>query len=219
MHGGVRCGRTGAPRTLAVVDAGIGMKRSIPYGFGARGHANRLPCARQPRPERATVPARFCQGQMRPPTGMTDTAPQAAPLDPADLLRDRRYVVFLIFGAIVGVPVAVFSYFSMKTVDEGNQFFFTDLPKHLGFQAEPLWWPLLPLAAGGLLVALAVRFLPGAGDARLQTGSNRLASSRPTSYPGSWWRRSPRSAWAAFSARRHRSSPSGAGSERSSSTF
>ena len=93
----------------------------------------------------------------------TGPAPPAAPPDPAALLRDRRYVVFLIFGAVIGVPVAVFSYFFMKTVNEGNQFFFTDLPRHLGFVGEPIWWPLLPLSVCGLLVALSIRYLPGTG--------------------------------------------------------
>jgi len=40
---------------------------------------------------------------------------------------------------------------------------FTNLPRGLGFRGEPLWWPVLPLALAGLLVALAIRYLPGNG--------------------------------------------------------
>ena len=40
---------------------------------------------------------------------------------------------------------------------------FTDLPEALGFASEPQWWPLLPLALAGVLVALAIRYLPGQG--------------------------------------------------------
>ena len=36
-------------------------------------------------------------------------------------------------------------------------------PKELGFHAEPLWWPILPLALAGLLVGLTLRYLPGTG--------------------------------------------------------
>jgi len=40
---------------------------------------------------------------------------------------------------------------------------YTDLPKGLGFHGAPLWWPLPWLALCGLLVALAIRYLPGTG--------------------------------------------------------
>ena len=97
-----------------------------------------------------------------PPSPPPPPQPPAA-ADPAALLRDPSYVALLLLGAIVGVPVAAFSYFFLKTVTEGQQFFFTDLPVHVGFRGEPAWWPLLPLAVCGLLVALTIRFLPGTG--------------------------------------------------------
>ena len=40
---------------------------------------------------------------------------------------------------------------------------FTDLPADLGFDRAPLWWPLPWLALSGVLVALAIRHLPGTG--------------------------------------------------------
>ena len=40
---------------------------------------------------------------------------------------------------------------------------FTDLPTHLGYHSEPLWWPIPPLLLAGLLVALTIRYLPGRG--------------------------------------------------------
>ena len=40
---------------------------------------------------------------------------------------------------------------------------FTHLPHGLGFSAEPAWWPLPVLAVGGVLAALAIRYLPGRG--------------------------------------------------------
>ena len=92
------------------------------------------------------------------PAGPASTGP-----DPAALLRDRRYVLFLVLGAVVGVPVSTFAYFFLKAIAAGDQFFLTDLPVHLGFRSAPAWWPLLPLSVCGLLVALTIRFLPGTG--------------------------------------------------------
>ena len=40
---------------------------------------------------------------------------------------------------------------------------FTSLPDGLGFRAAPLWWPVAPLAASGLVAGLSIRYLPGRG--------------------------------------------------------
>lgn len=93
----------------------------------------------------------------------TGTALSSGTPDPAALLRDRAYVVLLLLGALIGVPIAAFSYFYLKTLAEGQRFFFTSLPRDVGFHAEPAWWPLLPLVVCGLLVGLSVRYLPGNG--------------------------------------------------------
>lgn len=72
-------------------------------------------------------------------------------------------MVLLVFGAIVGVPVAAVAYFFLKLVNEGQQYFFTTLPGELGFHGVPAWWPLPMLALCGLLVALTLHYLPGTG--------------------------------------------------------
>jgi H+/Cl- antiporter ClcA len=97
---------------------------------------------------------------------MTDAAsspePASAP-DPTAVIRSRSYVVLLVLGAVVGVPVATVAYFFLEGVSKVQTEIFTDLPKNLGFQGEPLWWPLPWLALSGVLVALAIRYLPGTG--------------------------------------------------------
>ena len=80
-----------------------------------------------------------------------------------DMIKSRGYVVLLVFGAIVGIPVAVVAYFFLKLVSAGQQYFFTTLPGELGFHGVPAWWPLPMLALCGLLVALSLRYLPGTG--------------------------------------------------------
>jgi H+/Cl- antiporter ClcA len=55
----------------------------------------------------------------------------------------------------------VAAYYFLKWINATQQFVFTTLPKDLGFNGEPTWWPVLPLALGGLIVALSIKYLPG----------------------------------------------------------
>src|SRR6201996_6457659 len=93
----------------------------------------------------------------------SDSADTAKPADPLALLRTRPYLVLLVFAAILGVPIAAIAYGFLKLVAVLQNAVFTQLPSGLGFHGEPLWWPLLPLAVAGVLVALTIRYLPGKG--------------------------------------------------------
>ena len=69
---------------------------------------------------------------------MTDTtSPAAASPDPVELLRSRRYLGLVVFGAIVGVLVAVVAYFFLKAVGEAQHYIFTTLPGEVGYDTEP----------------------------------------------------------------------------------
>ncbi len=85
------------------------------------------------------------------------------PANPLDLLRSRAYVALLVFGAMVGVPVAVVAYFFLKAVAVAQEWVFTTLPVDLGFDSTPMWWPLPVLVVAGALVAATIRYLPGTG--------------------------------------------------------
>jgi H+/Cl- antiporter ClcA len=61
------------------------------------------------------------------------------------------------------VPVSALAYFFLALVSGLQGWVFTDLPKSLGFPAEPLWWPIPPLLLAGVLVGLTIRYLPGKG--------------------------------------------------------
>jgi H+/Cl- antiporter ClcA len=87
----------------------------------------------------------------------------APPPDPLALLRSKSYVALLILAAVVGVPVSAAAYFFLALVDELQGWIFTSLPNGLGFDGEPLWWPILPLLLAGVLVGLTIRYLPGKG--------------------------------------------------------
>src|SRR5438445_6683271 len=83
------------------------------------------------------------------------------PADATALLRSGSYLVLLLLGALIGIPVATASYFFLKLVDVAQRFVFSTLPRDLGFSAEPSWWPVVPLAVSGLVVASSIRYLPG----------------------------------------------------------
>src|SRR5690348_2009390 len=85
------------------------------------------------------------------------------PSDPLALLRSKSYLALLVLAAIIGVPVSAAAYFFLALVSKLQGWIFTDLPKGLGFHSEPLWWPVPPLLLAGLLVAVAIRYLPGKG--------------------------------------------------------
>ena len=55
------------------------------------------------------------------------------------------------------------AYFFLDGVSRLQTEIFVDLPNSLGFHGEPLWWPLPWLTLSGILVALAIRYLPGTG--------------------------------------------------------
>jgi H+/Cl- antiporter ClcA len=109
----------------------------------------------------------------------TTTEQAPAPLDPAAILRSRRYVILLALGAVVGVPVATVAYFFLEAVAKVQTEIFSELPTTLGFHGEPLWWPLPWLALSGLLVALAIVYLPGTGGHEPSEGLKSAGPIRP----------------------------------------
>jgi H+/Cl- antiporter ClcA len=106
------------------------------------------------------------------------------PADPLALLRTRGYLALLVLAAILGAPIAAAAYGFLKLVDVIQQAVFTQLPSGLGFDGEPLWWPLLPLALAGVLVALAIRYLPGKGGHSPADGFKPRGAITPEQIPG-----------------------------------
>ena len=90
-------------------------------------------------------------------------ATMTAPSDPRAVLRTPGYVKLLVLAAIIGAPIAAAAYGFLWLVDELQDWLYTDLPRDLGFDGEPTWWPLPLLALAGLLVGLTIRYLPGKG--------------------------------------------------------
>ena len=90
----------------------------------------------------------------------------------------------VVLGAIVGVPVAAVAYFFLKGVAELQHFAFTTLPKDVGFSGEPMWWPVPVLALSGVLVSLAIHYLPGNGGHVPAEGFKASGAVSPGDLPG-----------------------------------
>jgi H+/Cl- antiporter ClcA len=82
------------------------------------------------------------------------------------------------------VPVSALAYGFLKLVDELQTAFFTSLPKDVGFDAAPAWWPLPLLAVAGLVVALAISRLPGTGGHSPADGFHAGGVTAPIDLPG-----------------------------------
>ncbi len=103
---------------------------------------------------------------MRGPHTRVSVVPMASPVrsqDPFAALRSRRYLVLLVFAAVLGVPISVSSYWFLKLADNLQVWVYQDLPTGVGFQRAPSWWPVVPLLVAGLLVGLIIRSAPGGG--------------------------------------------------------
>jgi len=110
--------------------------------------------------------------------------PKTTPADPAALLRSRSYLALLILAALLGAPVSAAAYGFLALVSYLQKEIFTRLPNGLGFAAEPTWWPLPVLLAGGVLAGLAIRYLPGNGGPSPAGGFKVHGAPSPPSLPG-----------------------------------
>ena len=106
------------------------------------------------------------------------------PADPMAMLRSRAYLRLLVLAAIIGVPVSAVAYGFLALVNYLQQEIFIHLPHGLGFSTEPVWWPLPVLAVGGVLAALAIRYLPGRGGPSPADGFKLHGPPTPAQLPG-----------------------------------
>jgi H+/Cl- antiporter ClcA len=79
-------------------------------------------------------------------------------------MRSKRFVVLLLLVAVFGVVVSLAAWCFLEAIHQITQELYTHLPHALGYDnGPPKWWPLPILALGAVIVALAIRRLPGNG--------------------------------------------------------
>ncbi|CAN5446870.1 chloride channel protein [soil metagenome] len=115
-------------------------------------------------------------------TAPQPSTPTAAP-NPVELLRSKSYLVLLVLGAIIGIPVAVVAYFFLKLVAVVQHYIFTTLPNDL-FDKSPIWWPIPWLMLSGLLVAACIKYLPGTSGHEPSKGFQAGGPLPPIELPG-----------------------------------
>jgi H+/Cl- antiporter ClcA len=79
------------------------------------------------------------------------------------VLHDRRYLTLLGAAALLGIPLSFVAFVFLAAVHELEHLLWHSLPHELGYSEPPAWWPIGALALAGVLVGLAVRYLPGHG--------------------------------------------------------
>jgi len=106
------------------------------------------------------------------------------PDDPFAVLRSRKYLALLIMAAVLGVVISFLVYWLLKLISDMQTWVFTDLPKGLGFDGAPPWWPLLPLAVAGAIVGAVIRYLPGRGGHSPADGFKPSGVAQAAELPG-----------------------------------
>jgi H+/Cl- antiporter ClcA len=99
-------------------------------------------------------------------------------------LRSRGYLVLLVLAALLGVPLAAGAFGFLQLTTHMQQWVYASLPSALGFHGEPIWWPLPVLFVAGVLVALTIRYLPGAGGHEPAEGLKVGGVAKPLELPG-----------------------------------
>src|SRR6478735_6737607 len=80
---------------------------------------------------------------------------------PAPPIHD--YVRLLLLAAVMALPIAGVAWGFLQVVDQIQSVVWETWPKDLGYDTPPWWWVVGMLAAAGILVGLAVVYLPGKG--------------------------------------------------------
>jgi H+/Cl- antiporter ClcA len=78
-------------------------------------------------------------------------------------LHSKGYLALLLVAALIGIPLSLIAFAFLVAVHQLEHVVWVTLPEALGFDDVPAWWPILALGLAGVLVALAVKHLPGHG--------------------------------------------------------
>ncbi|PFG43321.1 H+/Cl- antiporter ClcA [Isoptericola jiangsuensis] len=96
-----------------------------------------------------------------------DAAAEPAEQDPLSaeqrVARERGYLRLLLLAAGVGIPVSLVAFGFLALLHWMEHAVWEQLPEALGMDVAPWWYALPWLALGGVLVGVAVRWLPGHG--------------------------------------------------------
>jgi len=78
-------------------------------------------------------------------------------------MRSREFRALIVLAGLLGVVASVLAWGFLELVFHMQGWVFDDLPEAFGYDSAPVWWPLPILGIAGVIVALVVDRLPGAG--------------------------------------------------------
>ena len=113
-------------------------------------------------------------------------APEEISAEQADAtIASRPYLVMLVAVSVIGVIVALAAWCYLEGLYQIQQELFTHLPHALGYQnGPPKWWYVVVLGVAGVLVALAIKLLPGDGGHIPAKGLSAGGPAGPRVLPG-----------------------------------
>ena len=97
---------------------------------------------------------------VEPPRDQPESASETAV---HSALHSKGYLTLLLVAALIGVPLSLIAFGFLVAVHELEHVVWETLPEAFGYADVPAWWPILALGSAGVLVALAVKHLPGHG--------------------------------------------------------
>ncbi|MFD5141010.1 chloride channel protein [Streptomyces sp. NPDC058378] len=111
-------------------------------------------------------------------------APGTERPDPLAVVRTRQYLVLLVMVALLGVPISAAAFGFLALVHELQSLTYDDLPRALGLDGTPSWWPVPLLALAGLLTGLTIRLLPGRAGSNPAEGMSHGGAPAAAELPG-----------------------------------
>ncbi len=112
---------------------------------------------------------------------MADAA--ATPGDQQHQVAPKQLLALLVLAAVVGLVVSLASWCFLQGVHQITHGLYTSLPRDLGYDSAPLWWPLPFCGIAGVLVAFAIVRLPGRGG-HVPADGLKVSPTLPVELPG-----------------------------------
>jgi hypothetical protein len=107
----------------------------------------------------------------------------AEPEPGAPPIQGRAFLGLLLIAAVTGAVVSLAAWLFLEATHQVQVGIYDKLPGQLGFDHQPLWWPVPICVIAGLIVAAAIMRLPGFGG-HIPAMGLAASPARPIEIPG-----------------------------------
>jgi chloride channel protein, CIC family len=98
-------------------------------------------------------------------------------------VQGRAFIGLLLIAAVTGTVVSLAAWLFLEATHQVQVGIYDKLPGQLGFDHQPLWWPVPVCGIAGLIVAAAILRLPGFGG-HIPAMGLAASPARPVEIPG-----------------------------------